>query len=63
MNSKQLLNWSGIFLLFAAIVLIIQLISPSNVSYIFYILIMAAIFNVGASIMKGIESLETKQGI
>lgn len=58
MNSKQMLNWSGIFLLFAAITMVGGLIWPTHNTYVFYVIILSSIFNVGSSIMKGIERME-----
>ncbi len=58
MNSKQCSNRSSVFLVLAVLAIILQPISPINSDGVFAFLIMASIYNVGASIHKAIERLK-----
>ena len=56
MNSKSMEKWSGIFLYLAALALIYIMLTGSNqAGGVYSLLIMSAIYNIGASIMKKLE--------
>jgi hypothetical protein len=58
MNSKSMEKWSDIFLYLAALALIYIMLTGSNQAGGAYsLLIMSAIHNIGASIMKKLEGM------
>ncbi|QDP67509.1 MAG: hypothetical protein Unbinned5350contig1004_16 [Prokaryotic dsDNA virus sp.] len=56
MNSKQMENWTNVFLALSIFGIILELFSPSGPDGVFFTLLMSTIFNVGSSIMKKLES-------
>ena len=57
MNSKSMEKWSGIFLYLAALALIyIMLTGSDHAGGVYTLILISAIHNVGASIMKKLES-------
>ena len=57
MNSKSMEKWSGRFLLMSLLAIIYELIANTFSTGVFYFLLAALIFNVGASIMKKLEEI------
>jgi hypothetical protein len=56
MNSKSMEKWSGIFLYLAIAALIYIMLTGSNqAGGIYVLMLMSAIHNIGASIMKKLE--------
>ena len=60
MSSKDMEKWSGIFWVLSALAIIYEVVASSFSAGVFYFLIAALIFNVGASIMKKLEVIEGK---
>jgi hypothetical protein len=59
MNSKSMEKWRGIFLYLAVLALIYIMITGSNqAGGVYSLLIMSAIHNIGASIMKKLEEIK-----
>ena len=57
MDSKLMEKWSGRFLLMSLLAIIYELIVDTFSTGVFYFLLAALIFNVGASIMKKLEEI------
>ena len=57
MDSKSMKKWSGRFLLMSLLAIIYELIANTFSTGVFYFLLAALIFNVGASIMKKLEEI------
>ena len=60
MNSKQMSVWSGIWLLFSVIDILIEIISGKSIPSLWFFIIMSTIFNVGSSIMNKLEKQADK---
>lgn len=60
MSSKDMEKWSGIFLILSALAIIYGVVANSFSIGVFCFLIATLVFNVGASIMKKLESIEDK---
>ena len=59
MNSKGMSKWSGVFLLLGMVTIIFDLLATASYDGgVYFCLVMSAVFNVGSSIMKKLESLE-----
>ncbi len=57
MNSKTMLNWSGVFLCLAGAGMLYGLINDKDLIYSGIFCVMATIYNVGSAIMNKLESM------